>query len=287
MHLLNDRSVTGGRSAGRPDKRIWSGVAFMLCLLLLAGCDRRGDTPESLPTPVDPLSVATSQFMTQGAPPEGFRGPLSLPRIDDYLEALSGWHYTVELEFDGTFAGTPRPTRASATADVWFNQLGTARRVIVTTAGELIGKREDDSFEAVRLGPDSFLVRNNICLTEGDDPQTAANLDAGRLVGGVTRALPSGHQAVINDEQVWRYDFAPTDLTLPAIRLQENGSIDLTGSELWFSPARNAAIRFYLTFTVENAIIFDRQLPVSGQVIVRYDLLNIGDVPNITVPFGC
>jgi len=38
---------------------------------------------------------------------------------------------------------------------------------------------------------------------------------------------------------------------------------------------------------VEKAIIFDRQVPVSGQVIVRYDLLNIGDVPNITVPFGC
>jgi hypothetical protein len=275
-------------SAGQRQAVVKSAFAALaMTALLLAGCSRGGDTPAGLPTPVDPQQVATSQFMTQGAPPEGFRGPLSLPRIDANLDALPGWHYTVELEFDGTFAGTPRPTSATAIAEVWFNQLGTARRVIVTTAGELIGKREDDRFEAVRLGPDAFLVRNNVCLTEGADPQTAADLDAGRLVGGVTRAFASGHRATVNNEAVWRYDFAPTDLTLPAIRLQENGSITLSGSELWFAPDRNAVIRFYLTFNVENAIIFDRQLPVSGQVIVRYDLLEIGTVPNITVPFGC
>ena len=48
-----------------------------------------------------------------------------------------------------------------------------------------------------------------------------------------------------------------------------------------------AVVRFYVNLDVENAFIFDRQLPVTGQVILRYDLYDIGVVPNITVPFGC
>jgi hypothetical protein len=34
-------------------------------------------------------------------------------------------------------------------------------------------------------------------------------------------------------------------------------------------------------------VIFDRQLPVTGQVVMRYDLYEIGEAFNITVPFGC
>jgi hypothetical protein len=57
--------------------------------------------------------------------------------------------------------------------------------------------------------------------------------------------------------------------------------------EIWVAPEHNVVVRFYVTLNVQNAIVFDRQLPVTGQVIIRYDLFDIGVVPNISIPFGC
>ena len=56
---------------------------------------------------------------------------------------------------------------------------------------------------------------------------------------------------------------------------------------MWISPAHNAVVRFYLNLDVTNVVIFDRQLPVTGQVTMRYDLYDIGSDFNITTPFGC
>jgi hypothetical protein len=69
--------------------------------------------------------------------------------------------------------------------------------------------------------------------------------------------------------------------------VSEGGGVRLTGGEIWVAPALKAAVRFYVNLDVDNAIIFDRQIPVSGQVILRYDLYDVGVIPNITVPFGC
>ena len=93
-------------------------------------------------------------------------------------------------------------------------------------------------------------------------------------------------EIIINGQEVWEYRVEPDSLNLPSIRLDENGTLKATG-ELWVAPEYNVVIRFYVNLDVENAFIFDRQLPVSGQVLLRYDLFDIGDVPNITVPFGC
>lgn len=260
--------------------------SLMVFLLLLAACSsQRGQRPEDLPTPASIEGLATAQFLTQNAPPPGFEGPLSIPEVDANLNALSGWRYIVHLEFDGVFANTPRETSASANAEVWYRQLGTARRVVVSTAGELLGK-EGSAFEAVRLGSDTFLVRDSLC-SGGADAMTAASLNAGDLVGGVNRAVFGGLRATLNGEEAWRYTFTTADLNLPSIRLADEGSLALTGGELWFAPARNAVVRFYVNLDVSNAIIFDRQLPVTGQVILRYDLYDVGIEPNITIPFGC
>lgn len=259
---------------------------LLIVVLLLAACSsQRGQRLEDLPTPASIDGLATAQFLTQNAPPPGFEGPLSIPEVDARLNALAGWRYIVHLEFDGVFANTPRETSATANAEVWYRQLGSARRVIVTTSGELLGK-EGNAFEAVRLGQDAFMVRNNTCVG-GADAATGADLRAGTLVGGVNRAVFGGRRATLNDEDAWLYTFSTGDLNLPSIRLSDEGSISLTGGELWFSPAHEAVVRFYVNLDVTNAIIFDRQLPVSGQVILRYDLYDIGVEPNITVPFGC
>lgn len=258
-------------------------------LLLLAACTtRRGQQLEDLPTQASIEGAATAQFLTQNAPPEGFRDAIAFPEVDAGLNELSGWRYVVYLEFNGTFARTPRETSATASAEVWFNQLGTARRVVVSTSGELIGREEDTHYEAVRLGPDTFLVRDNACLSNaGEDAQTAADLRAGQLVGGVNRATPTSLNATLNGEQAWQYTFTASDLNLPAIRLSDEGQLTLNGGEIWVAPEHNAVVRFHVNLDVTNAIIFDRQLPVDGQVILRYDLYDIGVAPNITVPFGC
>lgn len=264
---------------------------FLRCLylvfgiVLLGGCNRGQDT-NNLPTPASVDGVATAQYLTQNAPPPDFRGVLSFPEIDAGLTDLEGWRYQVQLEFSGVFARTPRETSANATAEVWFKQLGSARRVVVNTSGELLGK-ENNAFEAVRLGPDAFMVSQNTCNKGGTDAVTGADLRAGRLVGGVTHATPTGLRATVNGEDVWQYSFTTADLNLPSIRLAQDGAIESTGGELWVSPRHNAVIRFYVNLNLTNAIIFDRELPVSGTVILRYDLYDINLPTNITVPFGC
>jgi hypothetical protein len=115
----------------------------------------------------------------------------------------------------------------------------------------------------------------------------AADLGAGNLIGGVNQAIPDGVKAVINGEQVWRYAFTVNDLNLPQIQTGDSGRITGMTGEMWMAPERDAVIRFYLNLDVENAIIFQSALPVTGQIIIRYDLYDIGVDPNITQPFGC
>ena len=256
-----------------------------VCAALLAGCNRGQDAAQ-LPTAASVDGAATAVYLTENAPPPDFRGLVSFPEVDAGLAELEGGRYQVQLEFNGTFARTPRETSANATAEVWFKQVGSARRVVVNTSGELLGQ-ENNAFEAVRLGPDAFMVRANTCTKGGADAVTAADLRAGRLVGGVNRATPTGLRATVNGEDVWQYSFQTADLNLPSIRLGDDGTLEATGGELWVAPKHNAVIRFYVNLNLTDAIIFDRQLPVSGTVILRYDLYDINQPANITVPFGC
>lgn len=258
-------------------------------LLLVAACTTpRGMQPEDIPTRASIEGLSTALPLTQNAPPAPFDGTITtFSNVDNGLTELSGWRYVVQLDFDGVFADTPREAKASAQAEVSFNQLSSARRINVTTSGELIGQSEDTSYEAVRLGPDAFLIKDGACSQGNADAKTAADLRAGELVGGVSRAVPGGRRATINGEDVYLYSFDAADLVLPAIRVGDNGAINLTNGELWISPEHNAVVRFYLNLDVQNVAIFDRQLPVSGQVRMRYDLYDIGSDFNITTPFGC
>jgi hypothetical protein len=259
-----------------------------LTLALLAACTgQRGQRVENLPTPAQIDRLATASYLTQNAPPPDYRGSVSFPQVDTRLNEMAGGHYIVHLEFNGVFAGTPRQTNATANAEIWFKQVGSSRRVVVRTAGELIGKKEDDAFEAVRLGPDAFLVRENACLAKAPDAETAADLSAGTLVGGVVTAQPTGLRATINNLDSWQYSFSVTDLKLPSIKPSNEGLVEMASGELWVAPKHNAVSRFYVNLNVKDAIIFDRRLPVTGQVILRYDLYDAGSQPNITVPFGC
>lgn len=264
-------------------------LPVVLLALLVAGCDlsRRGQTLDDIPTLASVDALATSVVATENAPPEGFRGPVSFPLVDQTLESLSGWHYVVTLEFSGAFSGVPRETSASANAEVWYNQIGSARRVVVNTSGDLLGSDTASSYEAVRLGPDAFLVEEGACLANaGSDAEVAAGLTAGELVGGVTNAVPFGQRAILNGEEAYRYSFTADDLNLPTITLDEGGTLAANG-ELWVAPQHNAVVRYYVTLDLTKARIFGRPAPVDGRVIIRYDLYDIGENFNITQPFGC
>lgn len=266
-------------------------LLIVICLaLLVSACQsRRGVRVEDIPTPASLDALATALPLTQNAPPPPFNGEVTaFTQIDHGLTELPGWRYVVQLEFNGTFAGTTREATASARAEVSFNQLASARRVVVNTTGELLGQTGDVSYEAVRLGPDAFLVRDGACLTNASTAAaTAADLRAGDLIGGAARAFPAGRRAVINGEEVFAFRVEQADLIAPQIRLGDGSRLTMTSSELWIAPARGVVVRYYVNLDVENAVIFDRQLPVNGSIALRYDLYDVGTAFNITVPFGC
>jgi len=263
----------------------------LILILLLAACQRDGKTIEDIPTEITDLNAyATSEFMTENAPPEGFRAPVSFPLIDNNLTDLAGWHYTLFMSFDGVFTATSRPVQAQTTTQVWFHDVGPTRRVVTEGRGELLGQTEEETptIEGVRLGSETFLVRDGVCLnTTGDEADLVADLRAGELIGGVVSAETSGINEIINGERVWRYDFSPDDLNLPQIRLGEDGRIVELNADLWVSPEHNVVVRYHVTMTVDNVIAFGSSLPVTGDLSIVYDLFDIGTNPNITVPFGC
>lgn len=270
----------------------FSRLIWVLALLLtLAACQERGRTPQEFPTRVPSVdALATSQVLTQNAPPEGFRESVAFPQIDANLPLLAAWHYEVLLQFDGVFAQTSRRAEAFTRASVWYRQLGNHRRVVLASGGELVEGEGVSELEGVRLGDDAFLVRDGLCRAAGSDQATtAADLRAGDLIGGVQVAVPAGVRATINGEAVWRYDFTVDDLVLPQVRLGDNGRITAMTGELWVAPAHNAVVRFNVNLDVENVVLtlFEDTPPVSGQLVLRYDLYDVGEDPNITQPFGC
>lgn len=267
--------------------------SLLLVVMLLAACRERGKTLDDVPTRIPSVdALATADMLTANAPPPGYRESVSFPQVDDNLPRLESWRYEVLMAFDGVFAGTPRPVTGRTTAQVWFRQLGPTRRVVIEGEGELVAQEEGVVLEGVRLGSDTFLVRDNTCLGDaGGDAAVLADLRAGDLIGGVTEAIPAGAKGTINGEEVWRYDFTQEELVLPQIDLGDRGSIIAMSGELWVAPEHDAVIRFYLTLNVENAFVFNLDdpdaLPVTGTVTLRYDLYDIGVDPNITQPFGC
>jgi hypothetical protein len=273
-------------------RAMWKWFLLLLIPLILASCDR-GQSQSGIPTRASIEEIATQVVLTENAPPEGWRDAVSFPQVDAGLRELAGWRYVVTLEFDGVFAGTSRRVTHKSTAQMWFNQLPDAQRVELQVSSELRGQPEEELYEGVRIGPDAYLVRDGVCLSDaGQDALTLMTASsAAGSIGGVMRAVPAAVKGIINGEQVWRYDFTLDDLALAQIELGDNARIYSATGELWVAPEHGVVIRYYLTLDVENAVIFGYSLPVTGTVILRYDLYDIVDsaanAPNISVPFGC
>lgn len=270
--------------------RMMSPVWFTLLALIvaLAACQPRVPSPQPTQISEDLDREATAIVLTQNAPPTPFHEQVALTRLSSGTDILPSWRAMVTLRFDGVFAGTSRQATAFSEAAIQYSLLGSQRRVVLTVDGALLDQEEPLTTEGVRLGPDTFLVRDNVCGVMTDlDASAIADLGVDELIGGVVRAVPDGTKAVINGEEVWRYAFTADDLRLTNLVIADNGRILDAQGELWFSPTRKAAVRFYLSIDVENAYVFGAQVPVTGQAVMQYDLLDVGIEQNISVPYGC
>lgn len=266
--------------------RVW--FALVLLSLALVACQPRIPGPQPTQISDDLSREATAVILTQNAPPTPFHEQVTLTSLSSGTDILPSWRAMVTLRFDGVFAGTSRQATAFTEAAIQYSLLGSQRRVVLTVDGALLDQEAPLTTEGVRLGPDTFLVRDNVCAVTTDlDASAIADLGVNELIGGVARAAPDGTKAIINGEEVWRYAFTSDDLRLTNLVIADDGRILDAQGELWFSPARKAAIRFYLSMDVENAYVFGAQVPVTGQAVMQYDLLDVGTEQNISVPFGC
>ena len=271
-------------------RRIVATALLMMVLAALVAACNSSTSDDPLPTAITDINAAaTAIVLTENAPPQPYREKIRLDSFEDGLDRLEGWRYVVSAEFTGTFTGTSRTAEGRTTAAVSYHQRTSARRVELLAEGGLLTQNgESLATEAVRIGQDVYLRTANGCsIVTGTDSASVVDAGVGQLIGGVREAVPSGVKGVINGEAVYRYAFLQDALYLSSVQPRDGGRVSLMSQELWFSADKGGLIRLYLTFDVDNVSVFGSQLPVTGQVILRYDLSDLGQNPNISIPFGC
>jgi len=263
-------------------------LCWLALLLSLTACRAETTTPEPLPTLAEIETLPTVDFLTQNAPPVGF-DEVSFDPLDHTLAARPGWTYTITGEFDGTFVDTDEPAEGHFTLEVWADELGEARRALLEVEGLAVSPQAFVRLEGVRISNDTYVVDiNGRCSLDDAGASVVADLSAGQLVGGVARAVPTGHRDTIDDVPVWQYTFAPEALRLAAVRREADSAISVD-ADLWVAPGVNAVARFEAVVDVTNARILTAERAVSGTLFLRYDLdlTQIDTRPNISIPHGC
>ncbi|MBN1681833.1 MAG: hypothetical protein JW966_16250 [Anaerolineae bacterium] len=264
-------------------------AGIVLVLWASAAACSTSESGKPLPTVAEIDQIPTSLFLTENAPPSGF-GVVAFDPINANLSDRQGWSYTMSGRFEGTFDVSGDEATGSFKAQVWANEYSEARRVVLEVEGSALSP--DDALrrlEGVRLSNDYFIVDTNGQCTTGDEQAAAiADLTAGQIIGGVSRAVPSGFRDTIAQTPVWQYTFSPGSVQLPAVH-QDATSRVVLDADLWIAPSLNAVLRYELTLTVEHVRVLWAEEPVSGTLYLFYDLdvLSLGQQPNISVPHGC
>jgi hypothetical protein len=259
---------------------------LLLALTVLLTACRQREVVIVLPTETTLELAATAAVLTREAPPPGF-DVVRFPLIDANLTQLDSYRAQFSFAFNGTFARTPRLASTETHGETTANVLQRARRTVSTIRTTLRPNVQPLQLDAVLLGDDPFLVRDGVCVQNREEALLATNLIAGTVLGGVREARALPRRAIVNGEQVWEYSFTLDDLNLPNVSFGDNSRVIGLSGELWVSPARGVVVRYYLNLNVENVTLFDEPLPVTGALILRYDLFLHEDPPNISIPFGC
>lgn len=270
------------------------GVALLA--LLIVACSSVTAPEAPLPTLVDPPLYPTHQFLTQNAPPPGFGELIGYQAIDRGVTGHLGWSYTVTAHFEGVNDRSGEALSGRLTLSVQGNEPAQTRRVILQAEGRaLLGAEGAVRLEGVRWSNDYYSVDAAGRCTADQGGRSAeaalADLGAGAIIGGVARAVPTGHRQELAGQRAWQYTFAPGDVVLPAVHLRADSQMSLA-ADLWFAPDLNAVLVYELTATVARVHLLwaDQQgATVSGTLYLRYalDVAALGTLPNIAVPHGC
>lgn len=275
-----------------PRRRVAARLAaiWLLALPVLSACGLLESDDEPIPTIARLETLPTAVFLTENAPPPGF-GQLVADPVHTNLDARQGWQYTVTGDFSGTFDDDSTPATGSFEALVQANELGETRRVVLDVAGPaLLPDGTPIQLEGVRISNDYYLVNVNGDCEAGASGAAVADLTAGQLIGGVRRAVPTGHRRELQGVPTWQYTFAPEDVVLPptTVKLAANSAVDI-GADLWAAPDLNAVVQFELMLELSGVRLLSAERAVSGTLYLRYDLAvdQLDVQPNISIPHGC
>lgn len=273
-------------------RRIW----LSLLALIAGACGSIPSSDAPLPTQVDLTLYPTHQFLTQHAPPAGFGVLAGYQGIDRGLAAHQGWTYRVTAVFEGVDDRSGSPVSGSLTLQVQGNEPAQSRRVLLQAEGRAFLTTDGAlTLEGVRWSNDYYIVDGAGRCTVDRGRQMAdsaiADLGAGDIIGGVVRAVPTGHRQELQGQRAWQYTFVPADLILPAIHTQADSRVSVA-ADLWFAPDLNAVLVYDLTVTVARVHLLwsdPAQPTVSGTLYLHYapEVPALGQLPNIAVPHGC
>lgn len=269
---------------GYGKKQIALFFVLSVMLLVMSGCEGLGQTPPPPPHSVESLGTAIA--LTENAPPPGFEA-MALPLIDAGLSELPGYRYMLEMRFEGVLEDSQEAANGHIRAEAWWDGIAPARRVVLDAGGGVFSA-EERGLEAVRLIDDYYLVdEEGQCLSNVDQTaRVVANLEAGALIGGITETPYSGVQAVLNGFQAYRYNVNTENAILPLIVREDDSTVEVNG-EIWVASQSEAVVRYYANVDVASVRLFEDGPLVSGQMFIRYDAFDLGEVPNISIPFGC
>ena len=139
-------------------------IPLLVLLLTLTAC-RTSDVVDldDLPTPIDLTDLPTHAVLTENAPPEGYSS-VNVPAINDGLASLGSWQSSTQIFFDGVVSGTPREINSSLIISEWYDLVGSSKRVVVASEGDLFTDNTTLGYEAVQMGPDYFVVEGEGCF---------------------------------------------------------------------------------------------------------------------------
>ncbi len=265
-----------------------AGRLISLLIFALSACT----PPPALPTVSSISMQQTAVVLTQNAPPTAFQGTISFPQIDAHLSDQPAWDATVQITFDGVRADDPLSNQRAATGtlniQLFHDELTSARRVLFDAEGAAFGLTDARQLEAVRLGNDYYLVTQGVCGKVTDTPsRQIADLTAGGLLGGIAQATPTGARQEMNGLPSWEYIFKSDSVSVPLAHVQPNGSVTIAAGSLWVAPSVNAVTRLTLTVNVQNVTLLNATQLVTGQLRETYTLGTVGQLHNISIPFGC
>lgn len=269
------------------------GTSLLLGSLLLSACDQVLDNDDDVIIPtrvdVDSQSLLTAEYYTQQAPTPGFE-TVSFPEIDDNLLTTVYSRAEIHATFSGFFSESRESIEdARMTVKIWNDEFNVRRHVLLEFEGTVFSG-DSTNLDIVRFGSNQYYMMDpdGSCITDSEQIAEIATIRAGQLIGGVEFAQPTARINTINGYLAWEYGFDPQFINPPLLQFTDDTSaLDYLTGTIWVAPAENVVVRYIIEMNVNRAILFFGDRPVTGRLRYQYDVFDLGERPNISIPNGC